>query len=225
MKRKLLVFVLILTSFNIMAQDQSKAMKFSLIGSPHISWIKSDITNNETESAFLGYYVGLEFDYFFESNYGFSTGLSLERTGGSLIFKDPQEIHFDAGTDSISSGTTVTFQLNYVDIPLGLKFTSTEIGYTTIFVDVGLNFLINTKATASATDNNYYKEPITDEISLFNLAYHLEAGILYSFGNNMSLIVGLEYRNSFLDLTKDLGAADNDHANISQVGLKVGLAF
>jgi opacity protein-like surface antigen len=225
MKRKILVFVLILVSCSVVAQDQFKAMRFSLIGSPHVSWIKSDITNNATESVFLGYYFGLEFDYFFESNYGFSSGISLERTGGSLTFTDQQAIHFNVGTDSISPGTTLTFQLNYLDIPLGLKFTSTEVGYTTIFADVGLNFLINTKATASATDNNYDKEPITDEISMFNLAYHLEAGILYSLGNNMSLILALEYRNSFLDLTKDLGAAIADHASIKQVGLKVGLAF
>ncbi len=225
MKRKIMVFVLILTGGYALGQDQFKAIKFSLVGSPHLSWLKSDVKENETGPVFLGYNAGVELDYFFEKNYGFSTGVSIEKTGGSLTYLDQQVIHFNSGADTMAPGTKMTYQLQYIDIPLALKFTSAEVGYTTIFADVGLNCLINTKATATATDNNYVKEPLTDEIPLFNIAYHLEAGILYSFGNNLSLIVAVEYRNTFLDLTKDLGAVVADNTHINQVGLKLGLAF
>ncbi len=219
------MFVLILAGNFVVGQEQFKSIKFSLVGSPHLSWLKSDVKENESGPVYFGYNAGLEFDYFFEEHYGFSTGINLERTGGSLTYTDQQIIHFDMGADTMAAGTKLSYQLQYIDIPLGLKFTSSEIGYTTIFTDVGLNLLINTKATASATDNNYVKEPLTDEISLFNVGYHVEAGIMYSFGNNLSLIVALEYRNTFLDLTKDLGAVVTDNTNINQLGLKLGLAF
>lgn len=225
MKRKLMVFALVLTCGYAFGQDQFKSIKFSLAGSPHISWLKSDVKENVSGPVFLGYSVGLEFDYYFERNYGFSTGISIGKTGGSLTYTDQQVIHFDSGADTMAPGTKITYQLQYLDIPLGLKFTSTEIGYTTVFADVGLNAMINTRATATATDNNYDKEPLPDEISLLNLAYHIEAGILYSFGNNLSLIVGLEYRNTFLDLTNDLGAPVTDNTHINMVALKLGLAF
>ena len=208
-----------------MARGQDKSIRFSLVGSPHISWLKSDLKSNEPGGIFLGYYAGVEFDYFFEKNYGFSTGISLENTGGSLVYTEEQVFHFDIGADTMAPGTKMTYQLRYIDIPLGLKFTSGEIGYTTIFADVGLNVHANIKATATATDNNYKKEPISDEIGLINLGYHVEGGILYSFGNNLSLIVGIEYRNTFLDLTTDLGSKTADNSYINQVGLKLGLAF
>ena len=218
-------FVLILASCYALGQDQFKSIKFSLVGSPHISWLKSDVKENDTGPVFLGYSAGVEFDYYFEKNYGFSTGIGIGKTGGSLTYTDQQVIHFSAGADTMAPGTKMTYQLQYLDIPLGLKFTSSEVGYTTIFADVGLNAMINTKATATATDNNYDKEPLPDEISVLNLAYHVEGGILYSFGNNLSLIVGLEYRNTFLDLTTDLGAKVADNTHINMVALKLGLAF
>jgi len=225
MKRNLFLIILILCGTYVLGQKQYKKIQFSLVGSPHVSWLKSDLKENQTGPVFLGYSAGVDFDYFFDSNYGFSTGLSLERTGGSLTYTDEQVIHFTAGYDTMAPGTKMTYQLQYLDIPLGLKFTSTEIGYTTVFADVGLNILINTKSTATSTDNNYVKEPLPEEIPLFNIAYHVEVGIMYSFGNNLSLIVAAEYRNTFLDLTRDLGAPFADNTHINQIGLKVGLAF
>ncbi len=225
MKRNILLICLLFAGGLVMSQERNSPIKFSLIGSPHMSWLKSDVVNNEKGPLYFGYYAGLEFDYFFEKNYALSTGINLESTGGSLTYLDQQEIHFDKGPDIMAPGTKMTFQLKYIDIPLGLKFTSNEIGYTTVYADVGLNLLINTKATGSATDNNYVKEPLSDEISVVNVAYHVEGGILYSFGNNMSLVIALEYRNTFLDLTNDRGAPVTDNTYINQLGLKLGLAF
>ena len=225
MKRYLILLAVFLSAGMVIAQGQEKSMKFSLLGSPHLSWLKSDIKSNESGPVYLGYYACVEFDYFFEKNYGFSTGINLENTGGSLIYSDEQVFNFDIGADTMAPGTKMTYQLRYIDIPLGLKFTSGEIGYVTIFADVGLNFLANIKATASATDNNYKKEPISEEISLMNIGYHVEGGVLYSFGNNLSLVLGIEYRNTFVDMTTDLGAAETDNAYINQLGLKIGLAF
>ncbi len=225
MKRNILLIWLIFVGGIVFSQERSSPIKFSLIASPHLSWLKSDVVNNEKGPLYFGYYAGLEFDYFFEDHYGFSTGLNLESTGGSLIYLDEQVIHFDSGIDTMAPGTKMTFQLKYIDIPLGLKFTSSEIGYTTVFADVGLNLLFNTKATCTATDNNYVKASISEEISVFNIGYHVEGGILYSFGNNLSLVVALEYRSTFLDLTNDRGAPVTDNAYINQLGLKLGLAF
>ena len=225
MKRNIFIICLIFAGGVAMSQNRTSPVKFSLIGSPQLSWLKSDVPENEKGPLYLGYYAGIEFDYFFQDNYGFSSGINLLSTGGSLTYLNEQEIYFDKGPDLMSPGTKLTFQLKYIDIPLGLKFTSGEIGYTTIFADVGLNLLLNTKATATATDNNYVKEPLSEEISLFNIGYHVEGGILYSFGNNLSLVVAVEYRKTFLDLTNDRGAPVTDNTYINQLGLKLGLAF
>jgi hypothetical protein len=225
MKRYVIFILILLSAGGLFAQRQDKSMMFSIIGSPHLSWLKSDVKANEKGPVLLGYYAGVEFDYFFEKHYGFSTGINLENTGGSLTYTDEQVIHFDMGADTMAPGTKMTYQLRYIDVPVGLKFTSGEIGYTTIFADVGLNLLVNTKATATATDNNYDREPVAEEIGLFNIGYHVEGGILYSFGNNLSLVVAVEYRNTFLDLTTDLGAPVTDNTYINQLGLKIGLAF
>lgn len=225
MKRSFLTTTLVLLSLIAFGQVQEKSIRFSLVGSPSLNWLKSDLKENARGPLFFGYYAGVEFDYFFDTNYSFSTGLNIQSTGGSLIYADQNIVHFDIGADTLKAGTKLTYQLRYLDIPLGLKFTSGEIGYSTIYADVGLNLLFNTKATATATDNNIVKEPLTDEISLFNIGYHVEGGVMYSFGNNLSLIVGLEYRSTFLDMTNDLGAPKPDNTYINQVGLKLGLAF
>jgi len=177
MKRNILLICLIFTVGLVMSQERNSPLRFSLIGSPQMSWLKSDVVNNEKGPMYFGYYAGLEVDYFFEKNYAFSSGINLLSTGGSLTYLDQHEIHFDKGPDVMAPGTKMTFQLKYVDIPLGLKFTSNEIGYTTVFADVGLNLLVNTKASGSATDNNYVKEPLSEEISLINVGYHVEGAI------------------------------------------------
>jgi opacity protein-like surface antigen len=225
MKRYFLTILFFASFILLNAQDRQKTIQFSLVGSPHLSWIKSDIKENETGPLYPGYYAGVEFDYFFRDNYGFSTGVNLESKGGSLIYSDKNIIHFDAGADTMKPGTKIKYHLRYLGIPLGLKFTSNEIGYTTIFADVGLDLLFNTRATATATDNNYVKEPVSEEIGLFNIGYHVEGGIQYSFGNNLSLVAGIEFRSTFLDLTNDRGVDKTDNAYINQIGLKLGLAF
>jgi len=225
MKRYLIVIPFLFAVLTLSAQDRTKTIQFSLVGSPHLSWIKSDLKSNERGPLYFGYYAGVEFDYFFQDNYGFSTGINLENKGGSLIYSDQQILHFDAGPDTMKPGTRITYQLRYISVPLGLKFTSREIGYTTVFADVGLDLMFNTRATATATDNNYDREPISEEISVLNVGYHVEGGIQYSFGNNLSLVAGIEYRSTFLDLTNDLGADKTDNAYINQIGIKLGLAF
>ena len=44
-----------------------------------------------------------------------------------------------------------------------------------------------------------------NELKMFNLSYHITAGIEYSLGGNTAMILGLNFDNNFLDITKDNG--------------------
>ncbi len=192
-------------SSNLTAQYKND-FRFSLVLNPQLSWIKSDHEFVSNKSSKFGYNFGLVMDRFFGHNYAFSTGLTINTTGGKLGYKD-----------EIGIRETIDYRLKYLEIPLGLKLRSEDIRRTNIYGRFGLSPQVNIQAR----DKN--GNSISSKVKLLELSYHLGGGIEYSLGGKNALIFGLLFNNGFTDISKHKGIRDK--AILNRLTFEFGFIF
>lgn len=207
------------------AQHSFRRVNFAISLQPHLNWIHADESFLGKGPVRLGIEGGLRMDYKFERFYALSFGVNLNQTGGNIIYKEALYLDLINGQNILQPGTRVTYRLQYVEIPVALKFIMPEIGYLTGFAEFGLDPMFNTHAFINATDNNIEKEPFQQGVNKFNLAWHTGIGFNYSLGGSLSLQFAIVYKNTFLDVTRENDIRKADNARINQVGLNMGLVF
>lgn len=216
-------------------------VRFGVVGSPHISWMNPDVKSVTNAGIAFGVSAGLNMDFMIgdNENYAFSTGLLINRTGGNLQYgneADTGSVYFyhsdhPGSPDTLAPGTIISYNLQYVKIPLSLKFKTNEIGYLKYFMHLGLTPQINVKANADADVNNITDVKIDDEVNLFSLGYHIGGGIEYSLGGNTSFIAAITYNAGFMDITTDDARKNDardmnkDKTTLNNVELKIGILF
>jgi opacity protein-like surface antigen len=221
----LAAIILIFGSAVLHAQSSDRRVHFTISFQPDVNWMHADESTRANGPIRLGMEGGLRLDYNFERFYALSFGVGLTQTGGNIIYNTPLHIERTTGPDSLMAGTRVTYRLQFVEIPVAIKFILPEIGYSTWFTEIGLDPMFNTNAFIDATDNNIEKEPYKQGISKFNLAWHAGLGMNYSFGRNLSMQFALIYKNTFLDVTRESETGKADNARINQAGLRIGIVF
>ena len=217
--------ILVFIPASLRAQHPQRRVSFTFSLQPQLNWIHADEPSLEKGPVRLGFQFGLRADYKFERFFAFSCGVNLDQTGGNIVYRDALYLDLLRGRDTLMPGTKVTYRLQYVEIPVALKFIMPEIGYQTWFAEIGLDPMFNTRAFINATDNNINKEPFKQGISGFNLAWHTGLGMKYSLGGRLGLQLAIVYKNTFLDVTRENGIRKADNARINQVGLNVGFVF
>ncbi|MFO7829222.1 MAG: porin family protein [Bacteroidales bacterium] len=218
MKKYLILSIFVFCSLGIFAQS----IRFSVFADPKLSWMSPDLKDVTSEGSKLGVNIGLNVDNFFAKNYAFMTGISIDNTGGKLKYDFKKNIETNSSTDdSIPAGSTLNYKLQYINVPLGLKFKTNQIGYSTFYTHLGINGGINIKATGEVDNYELENENISDEVKLFTLGYFIGAGIEYSLGGNTAIVLGLTYTNGFIDITPDT----NNKVTLSNFALRIGVLF
>jgi Outer membrane protein beta-barrel domain len=219
MKKYLFIAIFAVSCINAFSQSN---LRFTVFVDPEFAWMKSDLSSIDNDASKFGVNIGLNVDNFFAKNYAVMTGISIDNTGGNLKFENEKYLQTGSGTDTLVAGSTVHYKLQYIEIPLGLKLKTNEIGYWTFFTHLGLNGGINIKAVGEVDNYELENENISDEIRLFNLGYYIGAGAEYSIGGNAAIVVGLTYNNGFVNITTD----DNDSkVTLGNIAIRVGVLF
>lgn len=218
-----LLIILVLLS-NHLSYSQKKT-SFSVSVEPLISWFSNDNQNIDTKGSKIGIAYGITLDRFFDEKYAITSGFFMTYFGGFLNYGDTVNIKTSIDTVMIPAGTRMSYNLHYLKIPLGLKFKTVDIGYKIFYFEVGMNALIRLNSKASTDNNLLHRDKIRDETRFFNLAYFVGAGLEYSLGGTTSLIGGIYYSNSLLDITTDILNKPNDHLRSNQIALKLGVLF
>jgi hypothetical protein len=211
---------LLIAVFN---KSNAQELRFGIFANPVISWMHTDVSQIQGDGAQLGFDAGLLMDKFFTKRYAFTTGISITNMGGTLLYKDGKK-GFQAtnATVDLDPGAAVKYNMQYIHIPLALKFRTTEIGYITYFAQVGFDPMINIKAKANLP--NLYNANAIKEIHPLYLAYHISAGLEYKIIGTTSLMVGITYMNGFTDVT-DNGGDTTEKAVINRFDLRLGVIF
>jgi len=220
----LLLFCLFIT-LNINAQQK---ISIGLHFDPLISWFGTDIGEVNNDGARPGINFGLSFNKSFTPNYSFSTGVNLVSAAGRLTHSDTTRlVPHDSGDNLITvpPDESVLYKIQYVEVPIGLKLKTNEIGYITFFADVGVDPKILVAGKMDIPVLDIEGEKAMEELKMFNLSYHIIAGIEYGLGGNTSAVLGLGFHNNFLDVTKDNGIQPEDKVTHKMVSIRLGINF
>jgi len=219
MKRILAILAFLGAFLSLYAQ--STRVKFNVEVDPQSAWFRSDEVSVEPDGSIIHMHAGLNMDYYFAENYAFVLGVGINNLGGNLLYADSTEFSSKGESLWIEPGQSVKLNLQYIDIPIGLKLKTEELGYATYFLQLGFNPMINLNAKASSEDASFNKVDIKESINSFYLGYHVGIGVEYKLGGSTALIGGLRWSSGLTDVT------DNDRANITlnSITLHLGVLF
>ena len=236
---------------NSMGQDRSLRIGFQT--SPMFSWISSNDNLIVRNGGNLGLKLGTTADVYFKENYSFTLGINLafheggefryELGGNYLPDSELSDPLLQTGDKPLPDGTTIRYNLQYLEIPMGLKLRSKEIGYIRYFVEapiITLSFLTRGRGDIESEDFKYSGENIYEDLNAFNVFWGLGAGLEYSISENNALVGGIYFQNSLLDFTKNNGhravpnpevfpeyllQEDDSRATITNIILRIGIIF
>jgi Outer membrane protein beta-barrel domain len=220
-----LLLILLLTISPLYIIHAQQRIGFGIHADPSVNWFSTDISQVRYNGARAGFNFGLTYNKYFAPNYSFSTGISLMRTGGRLVSSDTTTMEFSNSRLKVLPGNPVEYKIQYLVIPIGLKLQTNQIGYLTFFSDLGLDPKIAISRKADIPSLNISGENANNEINLFNLSYHITAGIEYSLGGSTALVLGLNFDNNFLDATTDNGNPRTDKVSQKILSFRFGINF
>jgi hypothetical protein len=216
-----LIVIILINSDNLFAQK----LKFGVFADPVISWFSSDTHDTQSKGARAGFNFGVTFNKYFTDNYAFSTGINILNAGGQISNSIPVEMQFKNMVASVPAGESVIYKIQYLSVPLGLKFNTNQIGYISFFTDLGIDPKVVIGGKADIPSLEISGENAMDELRQFNLSYHITAGAEYSIGGTTSLVFGLGFDNNFLDATKDNGSQPIDKISHKIIKFQFGINF
>ena len=217
MKSKLIVFFSFL-ALSLSAQ-LSENIRFGFKISPHVAWMNTDFKNVQGGASRIGWTVGTVAEWYLNENYVVSTGIGitfgqggtlLHNTGGRLL---PEAELSDPIYDTLPSGTRIGYNIRYFELPFAFRMRTREMGrwrltFEAPVVSFGIRMRARGKINAPGLPLTE-DENINPEINLFNLSYGVSAGGEYTISSDVSLLIALEYRQGFLDVTKDHGVLED----------------
>jgi hypothetical protein len=221
--KTLLLILFAIGPFNKVHAQQK--ITFGVHADPVISWFTTDIKQVRYDGARAGFNFGLTLNKYFTPNYSFSTGIGLIRAGGKLVSSDTTVFKFSNSTSTVLPGSPVVYKLQYLVFPVGLKLQTNQIGYISYFCDLGLDPKIVISRKADIPSLNISDVTASNELRIFNLSYHVTAGIEYSMGGTTALVFGLNFDNNFLDITKDNENQPTDNVSHKMLSFRFGVNF
>jgi len=218
--KRILLILCILASF-LSLNAQYTRLSFNVEVDPQFAWLSSDDELVEPDGSIFHMHAGLNMDYFFGENYAFVLGLGINNLGGNLRYADSTEFSSKGEILLVEPGQSAKLNLQYIDIPIGLKLKTEQLGYATLFLQLGFNPMISLNAKVSSEDADFQKEDIKESINIFCLGYHVGLGVEYTLGGNTALIGGLRWSSGLTDVT------DNDRANVkpNAISIHLGILF
>lgn len=209
------VFFLLL--FIPFTQVYSQTYQFAIRFNPVVSWFSPENKTLKSDGNRVGIDGGVDIDRFFAERYAVSTGISIGGFGGQL--KNTEAVDMYGVTLPAQSSTEL--KLKYLSIPIGLKFKTEEIGYSTFYANIGLSaqYCLSAKAISeiSALDG----ENVIDDINRLNIGYQIGGGVEYAITRSTALVAGLIYTSYFTDALSD----SKYTVTSSNVAIRLGIRF
>jgi hypothetical protein len=228
MKVRIYIINILLVSLFLSLTPQkaiSQEIQIGLYSEPLISWFSSDTDHAANDGVRPGLAFGLTYDRYFARNYAFSSGISIINASGRLNYSDTILIRFKNSETELDAGDNITYRIQYLSIPLGIKLKTNQIGYLTFFANTGINPKVVIGGKGDIPSQDIKKVNITEELRLFNLGYYITIGTEYSLGGNTAVVVGIGYEDNFMDVTKDFAGQAEDKINHHILRFRIGLNF
>jgi hypothetical protein len=216
MKKIAVIAFFFLTAWTVQSQAQNyfRNLKMGIHLSPSFNWIESQNNKINSVKSKVGLHTGVIGEWYFKEHYAITSGIGFAfGTGGTLQHelggKYWRLSNLGDAYNEMPPEVKLRYRIQYLEIPLGLKLKTTQVGYLSYFVEPGLVFNFRTQAKGkiigaglpSATEIFYIKK----EVNGIALAYRIGAGGNYQINQQMSFLFGLYFQKSFTDVTNNTG--------------------
>ena len=220
-KKYTLPFLLLLLCASLRLSAQGD-LRFGIQVSPTFSTMSTNDNLINSDGSNLGMKIGLIGEYYFQENYSIHTGFGFHLNAGGTLFYEDQfrrvniwDESLDGALttppDSLPGGTAFKYNIQLLEIPLGLTLRTREFGYITYWARPQLNLGFVTGANGSVENVSFVDSEedfdIGDEVNGINLGWGIGGGIEYAVSDRTALIAGLSYQSGFADLTRDKGTS------------------
>jgi hypothetical protein len=136
----------------------------------------------------------------------FNRGGSLRHVTGGNFFPGSRLSNdaYNTGQKPLPDGTRLKYSIQYVDVPIGLRWRSNEVGPGQIYVEAPIlscGIAMRRRGEINAGDIHAEKENISKDVSPVNVAWGFGAGYEYPMGHDKLLTFGLHYTRGLNDVT------------------------
>jgi hypothetical protein len=231
MKNLLFVFsfAMIINQSVFAEETPLKNFRFGIKATPNFCWMApDDVKQFQRDGISLKFNYGLITEFKLTKTAALSTGFDFNTFGGTINFLN-KTTRYEAEDKSFSDTTAYyyisfrTYKMKTYEIPLTLKLRTPEIGSLTYFGVFGVNigirgkvksddlgkyqFEYKTKAgndtAISGTSDARPDNIITKDMNLVRLSLNVGLGTEYNLAGSTSLVVSINYYNSFLNALKN----------------------
>ena len=259
MKKIVAIIAFLSAALGSSAQDENLRFGFQL--SPTLSWMNANTRTINSSGSNLGIKMAMIGEFYFRESYAFTTGLGLAfNQGGTLQYERPgcywpnSDLGLPADPvygctmllprrDTVSApngGAKLRYNIQYLEIPLGLKMRTREFGYLRYYLEPAITLGFNTQATGAVKGPNVgddvEKINIRGDVNSFNVSWGVGAGVEYSISESTSLVGGLAFQLGFADVTEDgapviddqsgdLTRTENAIGKVNNITLKLAIMF
>ncbi len=236
MKKILTFCFFLLFATNIQAQDFSN-LRLGIQVSPTFSWMSTNSNQITSSGTKLGLNLGFTGEYFFTENYSLVSGVSLlVNQGGGLEYSYAGNFLENTAAEdrptsaidisNIPAESKISYSNQYIEIPVSIRLRTNEFGYFRYFAEMpvfSLGFRTQSRADISGTltsDN----ENIAGDMNPVSFKWGLGGGVEYSVSQSLSLVGGIYYNSTLIDVIKD-STDDDSKATINSLTIKIAALF
>lgn len=230
---KKLIYVFFLCVFFGTANGQGENLRLGLTLEPFsFSWMNSNSPTIVRDKYNFSRSLYIKAEYYMSPYIAFATGVGITgNQGGQLNYENGGDVWKDSPLDpeslhNLPPGADVRSKIQYLEVPFALKLRTDEIGLFRVFFEVP-RFTIGAttrgRGEVTAQDINEENQNINKSLSWFNLSYGVMGGVEYSLTEDISAIIGLNWKQGFVDVTDDSGV--DSKITTGTFGLHVGILF
>jgi hypothetical protein len=216
-------FLVALVLFLFGFKSHAQYLQFSVFADPQLSWFTSDTKRFSPNGPVFGFNAGFSFERYFADRYAISSGASISSIGGNLKYNEEgYMLKTRDGEYPIAVNSNVRVKGQYINVPLGLKFKTNEIGYTTFYAHLGIIGHLKLKGFAWQDEAGVDKEVLEKEQLHFGfVSYMFGAGMQYSLGGPSAIQVGITYASGMTPVYD----AGYGMISLGDLSLRLGLVF
>ncbi len=227
-------------------------LQFGIQVSPTFSGMTTNDNLINRDGTNLGLKLGVVGEYYFGDSYSFHAGLGFHFNAGGTLFYEDQFTRADiwresldntlaAGVlpDTLRGGLGFKYDMQFVEIPLGLTLRTREFGYIRYFVRPAIHLGFLTQSRGTVQNAGFISEDETfdigKEVNGVNLGWSLGGGLEYSVSESTALIGGIAFQSGFADLTTDKGTTvqregrtpreDDSRGKLNSIVIMLGVMF
>lgn len=235
----IVLITLFLLCINTGLQAQFSKIRFGPEISPQVSWLFTNDNQINSEGNNMGLKLGLMGEYYFTENYAITGGLGLSFNPGGTLQHDiggnllARSDFSQESLNDLADDAEIQYKMQFVELPIGLKMKTRQFGYISYYAHLPvftLGVLTRSRGDIMASNVSSTNENISPDTRFFNISWGFGGGAEYNVSPETSLVFGLYYHQSIIDVTSDRGTRrtgerEDSKGSLGVIRLQIGVLF